>query len=220
MTLDAESFHERPDALQERLSAYLDDMLAAEERGRLEAHLAGCGACRQQLAHLGQVRALLRQLPQPALPRSFALPMEVAAAGPSRPTPLRSIPRRRRASRAASAVHWLGTGAALLGLALLLGTAVLGGGRVVTTSSGAAPASGAAGASSDTAHSSSDNKLQQASPATSTTFASTGGTPSAPSAGTPTTPALSGGKQGGGTSASSHRQAEPQEARPPVFALQ
>lgn len=158
MTPDAENFHEQPDILQERLSAYLDDMLDADERAHLEAHLADCGTCQRQLAELRQVRALLRALPQPALPRSFLLPVEggeAASPAPARgqPVPLRSASRRQQVARMARAVQWLGTIAAVLGLALLVSTAVLGGTRGAATMSSAETTSGgASGTSSDTNH--------------------------------------------------------------------
>ena len=40
----------------------------------LQLHLSGCELCQQELAELRQTVALLRALPQPKLPRSFALP--------------------------------------------------------------------------------------------------------------------------------------------------
>ncbi|HEV8191926.1 MAG TPA: zf-HC2 domain-containing protein, partial [Ktedonobacterales bacterium] len=145
MTPDAEHFHEQPEIIEERLSAYLDDMLDAEERTRLEAHIARCERCQQQLAELRRVRALMHALPQPALPRSFLLPVVVApapatSASPASPVRLRSTLRRQQAARMARAAQWLGTIAALLGLALLVSTAVLGtrGGTEATPS--AAPA--------------------------------------------------------------------------------
>jgi len=132
MTPDAEQFHKQPDILEERLSAYLDDMLDADERAELEAHLATCDTCQRQLAELRQVRALLRAMPQPALPRSFALPVEeesaaaVPAQSPATPIPLRPTTRRQRVARMARAAQWLGTVAAVLGLAILISAAVLG----------------------------------------------------------------------------------------------
>jgi anti-sigma factor RsiW len=46
------------DAYTDRLSDYLDDEdLSANERNRLTAHLAVCGACREVLADLRQIRA-------------------------------------------------------------------------------------------------------------------------------------------------------------------
>lgn len=43
----------------------------------LQRHLRGCELCQQELAELRQTVALLRALPQPKLPRSFALPAAI-----------------------------------------------------------------------------------------------------------------------------------------------
>ncbi len=63
----------------EQLSALLDGEVSAEERTQWEAHLATCQRCQQELANLRRTVALLHALPQPALPRSFELPAEIAA---------------------------------------------------------------------------------------------------------------------------------------------
>jgi hypothetical protein len=157
MTRGRDNFHEQPDILEGRLSAYLDGMLDANARARLEAHLADCAACRQQLAELRRVRALMRALPQPALPRSFLLPVEAPQPASSAPTPAAPTPlqaargRRQTVTRVARAAQWLGGIAAVLGLALLISTAVLGGRGVVesTSSPAAAPSGGSTGFSSD-----------------------------------------------------------------------
>src|SRR5258708_13322802 len=59
---------------REQLSACLDGELSEGERIALERHLQGCAVCQRALAELRQVRALLRALPVPALPRAFTLP--------------------------------------------------------------------------------------------------------------------------------------------------
>jgi anti-sigma factor RsiW len=126
--------HESPEYRQEQLSAALDGMLAPEEQTTLDAHLAGCETCARELEGLRQVRMLLRAMPEPALPRSFLLPSEgelVAprSAGTARPaerttatnvTPLRQPTR--SASRTLQVTRWIGTIAAVLGMALFLGT--------------------------------------------------------------------------------------------------
>lgn len=130
--------HESPEYRQEQLSAALDGMLSADEQAALDAHLAGCEACTHELEALRQVRMLLRAMPEPALPRSFLLPTEgdlVAPAAPARPverqpaanvTPLRQPSRRHsrstRATRTLRVTRWVGAIAAVLGLALFLGT--------------------------------------------------------------------------------------------------
>jgi hypothetical protein len=56
----------------ERLVAYLYDDLDAGERARIESHLSGCPACRDELAALGGVRAELARWapPEPSGARS------------------------------------------------------------------------------------------------------------------------------------------------------
>lgn len=58
----------------ERLSAWLDGELAAEEAATVAAHLETCDECQSLLAELHAVRAVLHSVPAPALPRSFELP--------------------------------------------------------------------------------------------------------------------------------------------------
>jgi Putative zinc-finger len=65
------------DAQREMLSAFLDGRLTAEEDEALRRHLETCSRCHEELNELRRTVALLRALPQPALPRSFALPVHV-----------------------------------------------------------------------------------------------------------------------------------------------
>ncbi|HEY7122452.1 MAG TPA: zf-HC2 domain-containing protein [Ktedonobacterales bacterium] len=133
---------------REQLSALLDNELAGAERAELETHLQSCAACRAELESLRRARALLRALPQPALPRSFLLPLEPAAqhasgelaeplrvgrrpsatpapTRPARPAPVPlSDARANRLRRSVKVVRWLSTVAAVLGLFLLLGSAL------------------------------------------------------------------------------------------------
>lgn len=51
------------DAWNDRLSEYLDGELTAAERGTLDAHLAACDRCRQDLEELRAVTARARALP-------------------------------------------------------------------------------------------------------------------------------------------------------------
>jgi anti-sigma factor RsiW len=142
MTEDTDRrWHESPEYRQEQLSAALDGMLTPDERAALDAHLAGCASCRRELEELRQVRSLLRAVPEPALPRSFLLPLEgdlpaphatqsprppIAPRTPASVTPLRQPERRERvgarATRTLQVTRWIGTIAAILGLALFLGT--------------------------------------------------------------------------------------------------
>lgn len=58
------------------LNAYLDDVVSSDERRLIDEHLATCEDCRHELAELGAVRDLLRDLPQYYPPRSFQLGVE------------------------------------------------------------------------------------------------------------------------------------------------
>lgn len=146
--------HADREALRERLSAYLDGELAPGDAAAIERHLASCAECRDELAGLREVRTLLRALPQPALPRSFALPSTAAtpAAAPPR-APVAANPLSSTRSRQAQgtvpalarAAQWVGGLAACFGLLLILATTVLGG-DLGHTFSTAAPASGGASA--------------------------------------------------------------------------
>jgi negative regulator of sigma E activity len=136
---------------REQLSAFLDGELSEGERIALERHLQGCAACQHALAELRQVRALLRALPVPALPRAFTLPESGAV-----PESLRPAARRPAASaarlRLAGAAQGVGTLAAAVGLVILLGSGVVGLSQSVrlspTGASVAAPSSNQAGGSS------------------------------------------------------------------------
>lgn len=63
--------HHRPDT--EALSALLDARLGAAQAAALDAHVAGCDACRGRLADLRAVRDALRAMPDADAPRSFRL---------------------------------------------------------------------------------------------------------------------------------------------------
>ncbi len=99
---------------RERLSAYLDGELSATERVALETHLPGCDECQRELAALRQTRALLRALPTPVAPRSFALPSQPAMAQP----------RSRGALRWTRPIQIAGSIAAMIGLGLLIASAL------------------------------------------------------------------------------------------------
>lgn len=55
------------------LSALVDGALPPAAAAALEAHVAGCEACRAELAGLRAVRSMLSALPEAAAPRSFRL---------------------------------------------------------------------------------------------------------------------------------------------------
>jgi len=118
---------------REQLSALLDNGLSAQERAALEAHLEDCSQCRVELESLRRTRALLRALPQPALPRSFTLPLKPAA--PERQVPgaqqapvpsaarrLTGLPVSRTYAlrRPVQVLQWLSAIAAVLGIVILL----------------------------------------------------------------------------------------------------
>jgi hypothetical protein len=64
------SEHKRIAAL---LSAYVDGELAAQDQQRVEAHLARCDACAEELRTLQYTKALLVEVPIPPIPRSFVV---------------------------------------------------------------------------------------------------------------------------------------------------
>lgn len=94
----------------EWLSAYLDGVVAPEDRGAggvesAEAHLRACARCAGELADLDAVRGLLRRLPQVAPPRSFALRQVPERQAPEpRPARIWDLPRLVVWTRAATAV--------------------------------------------------------------------------------------------------------------------
>ena len=94
---------------RERLSAYLDSEVSADERASLEAHLPVCETCQRELAALRQMRTLLAALPTPSLPRSFALPAQPAGVEGWRRAPVWSRP-----------AQVIGSIAAMVGLGLLV----------------------------------------------------------------------------------------------------
>lgn len=53
------------------LSAHLDDELAPDVAAEVEAHVASCAACRDELAELGGARDALRSSPRVPAPRGF-----------------------------------------------------------------------------------------------------------------------------------------------------
>jgi anti-sigma factor RsiW len=59
------------DHLDDTLSAYLDDELAPAARREVEAHLAGCAACRAELDEVAAARRAIRIMPVHARPRSL-----------------------------------------------------------------------------------------------------------------------------------------------------
>lgn len=56
--------HSRTEHPEELLAGYVDGSASAEERRSVDAHLAGCSRCRDELALAGAARAAIRSLPE------------------------------------------------------------------------------------------------------------------------------------------------------------
>ncbi|GLV58933.1 hypothetical protein KDH_57610 [Dictyobacter sp. S3.2.2.5] len=150
----------------EELSALLDDQLSTgePEEAIYRAHLQACEQCQSEFADLRQTVKLLRSLPAPKLPRSFALPADISwevpeideasaapqqAAAATTPLPI-SLPARlqQRAARDASArrnwrpaLRLVSSLVAVVGICFMLSTLQLphlGGGGASGTSAGTA----------------------------------------------------------------------------------
>jgi anti-sigma factor RsiW len=72
----------------QRLSAYLDGELTVPERRAVDEHLRGCAVCRQDLAALGRVKALLGVLPEVEPPAGLVADVRRAAAATAGGDPL------------------------------------------------------------------------------------------------------------------------------------
>ena len=118
--------HERSEHLtMEQLSAFLDKQLPPAEQAVVDAHLHSCEQCRLALADLRATVALVRAMPQPALPRAFTLPVNVTplpiqAAREERPLhrPARGQPPARSGLR--RTMRFVSAIAAVLGLLFIL----------------------------------------------------------------------------------------------------
>ena len=86
MWLFGEGFGDRHCSL-ETVSSFLDSALRNREMQRVEAHLASCSNCAQQVEEMKAVVGVLRMMPTEPTPRSFAIPVpaRVFVAEPSRP---------------------------------------------------------------------------------------------------------------------------------------
>ena len=86
MWLFGEGFGDRHCSL-EKVSSFLDSALRDREMQRVEAHLASCTDCAQQVEEMKSVVGLLRMMPTEPTPRSFAIPVpaRVFVAEPARP---------------------------------------------------------------------------------------------------------------------------------------
>ncbi|HYT35156.1 MAG TPA: zf-HC2 domain-containing protein [Ktedonobacteraceae bacterium] len=107
----------------EQLSALLDRQLSAEEQAACNAHLESCQQCQRALASLRQTVALLRSMPQPAAPRSFALSPGVTYlqdAPPRQAAPANAPSQRRWPYYTRRSLRALSTIAAVIGFFFLL----------------------------------------------------------------------------------------------------
>lgn len=112
----------------EDLSAYLDGWVREDERTAIASHLAGCAACRAELAELRAAVSLLGAIPVIAPPRSFRLDVARAPA----PAPIvRLLPVVRALSIAAVIVFLVASGALYFGNAESSG-----GGSVMSSETG------------------------------------------------------------------------------------
>jgi hypothetical protein len=86
MWLFGEGFGDRHCSL-EKVSSFLDSALRDREMQRVEAHLASCTDCAQQVEEMKSVVGLLRMMPTEPSPRTFAIPVpaRVFVAEPARP---------------------------------------------------------------------------------------------------------------------------------------
>lgn len=125
--------HDNRHLTTEQLSAFLDKQLSLQEQAEYNAHLQTCQRCQKTLADLKQTVALLHALPQPALPRSFVLPVSQTAPTPMAHAqeprrhhvhPITTTTRRTRIHRGGSfarqSVRVLSTLAAVIGIVFLL----------------------------------------------------------------------------------------------------
>jgi hypothetical protein len=64
---------------EERISSHLDGLLEAGEREGLLAHLEACRDCGARLKSLAELRARLRRLEEPRVPRALAVRLRVLA---------------------------------------------------------------------------------------------------------------------------------------------
>lgn len=90
----------------ETLARYRDGDLHGWQAWRIRAHLASCGECREVIAELGQVTALLASVPEPPMPDDLsariqgALAREAALRAASAPARPATVSERSRAASA------------------------------------------------------------------------------------------------------------------------
>jgi hypothetical protein len=117
----------------EQLTALLDDQfLPGESLAEYRQHLRSCAQCQGTLGELRQTVTLLHSLPQPALPRSFALPLDTTLPEPvlsttSSPLPVMAAPvipiasrRRQRSTFLSQTLRLVAVLIAAIGILLML----------------------------------------------------------------------------------------------------
>ncbi len=115
---------------RDQLSAYVDGELAGKDALRVDAHVESCDACAAELVELRAASALLAELADVAVPRSFAVTAEDVA-------PRRKAPATGFVRSANSGLRIAGAGLAVaLAVVLVLDAGGLVGGGETETSSG------------------------------------------------------------------------------------
>ncbi len=115
---------------RDQLSAYVDGELAGKDALRVDAHVESCDACAAELVELRAASALLAELADVAVPRSFAVTAEDVA-------PRRKAPATGFVRSANSGLRIAGAGLAVaLAVVLVLDAGGLAGGGETETSSG------------------------------------------------------------------------------------
>lgn len=175
----------------EQLSAYLDKQLTPQEQAFFDAHLQSCERCQRVLAELRGTVALLRAMPEPALPRSFTLPADISQEPAPRPRP-QPVPlpvQQRRPSRSMlrRTMRAVSTLAAAIAVLFIISGLLAGfhpGGGAATMSNSAPVASGGSAATHPAA--TSRNLSPQVQPGTPAMGTKQSGTPAkSPVASTP-----------------------------------
>jgi predicted anti-sigma-YlaC factor YlaD len=154
----------------EQLSAFIDKQLSVEEQSHVDEHLKQCEQCQLWLKELRQTVMLVHALPQPQLPRSFALPADVLVA----PLPVQTehaspvpITRRTRLSSVLTTIRVVSTLAAVVGIVFLLSGFLSFSHNGAASFATAAPSSGSSSSSSSASSTSSgvSNQAPLAKPA-------------------------------------------------------
>jgi hypothetical protein len=138
------------------LSAYIDEELAPEELALCDAHIQTCQPCQAALTDLRLTSALLGSMPQVAVPRSFALPTNLALLPETPDIANIKTFTRPAASKAPyiwrSSIRAVSTLVAILGLLFFLAGAISalphGGGMATTATSSSGNTTGRASAPS------------------------------------------------------------------------